>query len=175
MSPSKSLARENNEVKETLHQFIVFKLADEEYAVPIKQVKEVTYTPVISKMPKTPSFIKGVANIRGEVIAIIDLENRFKLKPQLSLPTKEDRQSFTMVIESDDDYTIGFITRGMPNSLVISDKNIERSASIMKRAKIQSNFIDGLGKIDDRLIIILNIDKILNDKEIQFLTGNKVE
>lgn len=156
---------------DALRQFIVFKLANEDYAVPIEQVKEVTYTPFISKMPKTPNFIKGVANIRGDIIAIIDLEMRFKLKPKLNLPSKESTKSFTMVVDADD-YTIGFITQGMPQTLFLSEKSIERNANVLKRSKVQSNFIDGLGKIDGRLIIILNIDKILNDKEIQFIKNN---
>lgn len=167
--------KKTSEEKYNLKQFIVFKLADEEYAIPIEDVKEVNYTPVISKMPKTPAFIKGVANIRGDVIAIIDLETRFQIKPKLSLPTKNVARSFTMVIEAEEDYTVGFLTRGMPQSLAISESQIERNANIIKRAKIQSNFIVGLGKVDDRLIIILDINKILNDKEIQFLTDNKVE
>jgi purine-binding chemotaxis protein CheW len=166
--------KKNNETEvDNPRQFIVFKLGEEEYAVSIEDVKEVTYTPVISKMPKTPDFIKGVANIRGEVIAIIDLEQRFRLKSGFKLP-KAKSQSFTIVIDVDDIYSVGFITRGIPHTLLINEKNIERDANIIKRSKIQNNFIDGLGKVDERLIIILNIDKILNDKEIKFLTGNKV-
>lgn len=162
----------DGEKVDVLKQFIVFKLANEDYAVPIEQVKEVTYTPFISKMPKTPNFIKGVANIRGDIIAVIDLEARFKLKPKLNLPSKESTKSFTMVVDAEEDYTIGFITQGMPQTLSLGEKSIERNSNILKRSKVQSNFIDGLGKVDGRLIIILNIDKILNDKEIQFIKNN---
>lgn len=168
--------KENKEAEDdNLRQFIVFKLAAEEYAVSIEDVKEVTYTPVISKMPKTPDFIKGVANIRGEVIAILDLEQRFNLSSGLKLPGSAKRQSFTMVIDVDDTYSVGFITRGIPHTLLISEKNIERSANVIKRSKVQNKFIDGLGKVGDRLIIILDVNKILNDEEIKFLTGNKVK
>lgn len=176
MTLSVDKAKKNNETEvDNPRQFIVFKLAEEEYAVGIEDVKEVTHTPVISKMPKSPDFIKGVANIRGEVIAILDLEQRFRLKSGLRLPGKAKSQSFTIVIDVDDKYMVGFITRGIPHTLLISEKQIERSANIIKRSKIQNNFIDGLGKVGDKLIILLNVNKILNDKEIKFLTGNKIE
>lgn len=170
------MTKKNSETEiDNPQQFIVFNLGKEEYAVSIENVKEVTYTPVISKMPKTPDFIKGVANIRGEVIAIIDLEQRFRLTSGLKLPGKAKGQSFTIVIDVEEIYSVGFITRGIPHTLRLSEKDIERSANIIKRSKIQNDFIDGLGKIGERLIIILNVNKILNDKEIKFLTGNKVK
>ena len=172
MATGKSQKKDESE-SDNARQFIVFKLAGEEYAVPIENVKEVTHTPVISKMPKTPEFIKGVANIRGEVIAIIDLEERFKVTSGFNLPGREKDKKFIIVIDADDDYNVGFISRGIPYTLLIPDSSIERNANVIKRSKIQNNFIDGLGKVDDRLIIILDVNKILNDKEIQFLTGNK--
>lgn len=176
MTPSADRTKKSDENEvDNPRQFIVFKLAEEEYAVAIEEVKEVTHTPVISKMPKTPDFIKGVANIRGEVIAIIDLEQRFRLKSGLRFPGKAKSESFTMVIDVDDSYSVGFITRGIPHTLLISEREIERSANIIKRSKIQNNFIDGLGKVGDKLIILLNVNKILNDKEIKFLTGIKAK
>ena len=64
-----------------LVQLIVFRLGDEDYGIRIEQVKEVTITPDVAKMPKTPPFIKGIANLRGDIIAILDLEERFRLRP----------------------------------------------------------------------------------------------
>ena len=64
-----------------LVQLIVFRLGDEDYGIRIEQVKEVTITPDVARMPKTPLFIKGIANLRGDIIAILDLEERFQLRP----------------------------------------------------------------------------------------------
>ncbi|MGK7390906.1 MAG: chemotaxis protein CheW [Candidatus Cyclobacteriaceae bacterium M2_1C_046] len=153
-------------------QFIVFKLGEEEYAIPIENVKEVTITPLISKMPKTPSFIKGVASIRGEVIAILDLESRFNINKGLKLPTKDSENSYTMVIDAKD-YSLGIITKQMPHTLKLGDSQIDVAAHIIKRAKVQSEFIEGLGKVAGKFVIILNMNKLLNDKEIQFLTNVK--
>ena len=149
---------------------MVFRLAEEEYAVPIEYVKEVTITPVVSKMPKAPSFIKGVASIRGDVIAILDLEKRFNLKARLNFPSKDTRQSYTMVIDIDD-YRVGYLTREMPHTLFLRESQIDTAAHVVKRSKILNEFIEGLGKANGRIIIILNLHKLLNDKEIQFLTN----
>lgn len=163
---------ENHKEPDKQRQFIVFKLGEEEYAVPIENVKEVTITPLISKMPKTPSFIKGVASIRGEVIAILDLESRFNMNSGLKLPNKLSEHSYTMVIDAKD-YSIGIITKSMPHTLKLNNSQIDVAAHIIKRAKIQSQFIEGLGKADGKFVIVLDMEKLLNDKEIQFLTNVK--
>ena len=79
-------------------QIVVFKLGNEEYGLKIDQIKEVVITPAITKMPQTPSYMKGVANIRGNVIAILDLEEKFSLANQTE--TRSAGANFTLVIES---------------------------------------------------------------------------
>ncbi len=75
------MSEQKDVVSEPAVHLIVFKLGTEEYGIRIEQVKEVTITPEITRMPKTPAFIKGVANIRGDIIAIMDLEERFNISP----------------------------------------------------------------------------------------------
>ncbi|MDX5345852.1 MAG: chemotaxis protein CheW, partial [Hymenobacteraceae bacterium] len=138
---------------------IVFRLGDEEYAVRIEQVKEVTITPEVAKMPKTPSFIKGVANIRGDIIAIMDLEERFSITPS----TQHDFTSnytYTLVIEAKD-YTIGLIVKEVPQSLSIPVSKIDRTPSFLQDMHINDNYIEGIGKLGSRLIIVLDLYKIL--------------
>src|SRR5688500_3083168 len=87
-----------------LVHLIIFKLGDEEFGIPIEQVKEVTITHPVSKMPKSPPFIKGVANIRGDIIAIMDMEERFNISKNEDdeLP----KQTYTLVTEFKD-YFLG--------------------------------------------------------------------
>lgn len=175
MATKEEIKKEEKQQKaDNQRQFIVFKISEEEYAVPIEHVKEVTITPLISKIPKTPSFIKGVASIRGDVIAILDLEDRFKIQKGLKLPNKNANHSYTMVMDAED-FSLGIITREMPYTLIMNDSQIEKAAYLIKRSKIQSEFIDGLGKIQGKLVILLNMQKLLNDEEIQFLTNVKTE
>jgi purine-binding chemotaxis protein CheW len=146
---------------------VVFKLGNEDYGVKIEQVKEVTLTPEIARMPKTPTFIKGVSNIRGDIIAIMDLEDRFNIKRTSS----GSKNSYTLVIESPD-YTIGIIVKEVPQSLTIPYSKIDKAPNIVREKNINENYIDGIGKADDgRLVIILDIYKILSTEEIEFLTS----
>jgi purine-binding chemotaxis protein CheW len=141
---------------------IVFKLGNEEYGVRIDQVKEVTITPEITRMPKTPSFIKGVSNIRGDIIAIMDLEERFRIAPAQG-PAKA--HTYTLVIEAKD-YTMGFIVREVPQSLSLPVSSIDKAPSFIQDVNINENFIEGIGKYEERLIIVLDIYKILTSEEV---------
>ncbi|QHL86215.1 chemotaxis protein CheW [Nibribacter ruber] len=158
-------AREKKDpVVEPMVHLIVFKLGTEEFGVRIEQVKEVTITPEITRMPKTPSFIKGVANIRGDILAIMDLEERFQVERSIS----PERHTYTLVIEAKD-YTLGFIVKEVPQSLTLPVSSIDKAPSFIQDININENFIEGIGKIDNRLIIVLDIFKILTSDEIMEL------
>jgi purine-binding chemotaxis protein CheW len=146
---------------------IVFKLGEEEYGIRIEQVKEVTITPEITRMPKTPSFIKGVANIRGDIIAIMDLEERFQIRtvsPEGNMP----RHTYTLALEARD-FTIGLIVRDVPQSLTLPVSKLDKTPSFIQDININEHFIEGIGKIEGRLIIVLDILRILSADEVQQL------
>jgi len=146
-------------------QIVVFKLGQEEYGLHIDQIKEVVITPTITRMPQTPAFMKGVANIRGNVIAILDLEEKFGLVRSQDVPNKGN--NFTLVIESED-YKMGILVREVPNTLSISTANIEDSVFTGDHQAEQS-YITGIVKLDKRLIIMIDILKVINEKEAQQL------
>lgn len=157
--------------KDKLYQFVTFKLGGEKYAINIEYVKEVTITPKVSRMPRTPAFIKGVANVRGDLIAIVDLEERFELKSSLAVGDKSASDTFTIVIDADT-YTIGFIVKEMPNTLVLSEAQIDRSADVIEKAKFKNKYIEGLGKLGEgSLVVLLDILKVLSKKEIYQVTA----
>lgn len=146
-----------------ISQIVVFKLGEEEYGLPIEQIKEVVITPTITKMPQTPSFVKGVANIRGNIIAILDLEEKFGLFRE----KKDDSfgSNFTLVIESED-YKMGVLVREVPNTLSISSRSIEETVFTGDPQADQS-YISGIVKLDKRLIIMIDIFKVINEQEAQ--------
>jgi purine-binding chemotaxis protein CheW len=152
---------------EPVVHLIVFKLGEEEYGIRIEQVKEVTITPEITRMPKTPSFIKGVANIRGDIIAIMDLEERFQIRTALP-ETNGPRHTYTLALEARD-YTIGLIVRDVPQSLTIPVSKLDKTPAFIQDININENFIEGIGKIEGRLIIVLDILRILSAEEVQQL------
>jgi purine-binding chemotaxis protein CheW len=150
----------NSQVK--TQQIVVFKLGQEEYGLSIGQIKEVVLTPVITRMPHTQSYVRGVANIRGTVIAMLDLEEKFGLKAvDASIDSKNH---YTLVINSNE-LKIGILVRDVPNTLSISSDAIEQ----MFNADNESSYITGIVKLDMRLIIMIDIFKVVNENEAQVL------
>lgn len=157
--------------KEEMIHLIVFKLGAEEYGIKIDQVKEVTVTPSVTRMPRTPDFIKGVANIRGDIIAIMNLEERFGIR---SVPLANDVNphiTYTLVIEAKE-YSIGVIVREVPQSLNLSMTKIDKTPSFLQDINIHENYIEGIAKVNNRLIIVLDMYKILTQDEIRELKSN---
>ncbi|MCX2743202.1 chemotaxis protein CheW [Mangrovivirga sp. M17] len=156
-------------------QLIVFRQGDSEYALSIDQIKEVVITPRITKMPQTPSFVKGVANIRGNIIAILDLEEKFGIKDE-GEPVKgahdlSTDKNFTLVIESED-YKMGVLVKEVPNTLSVPVTAIEEGVNIVHDSSVEQNYINGIVKYDDRLIVLINVLKVINQSEKNLI--NKV-
>ena len=142
-------------------QLVVFKLGSEEYALSIDHIKEVVITPNISMMPKTPSYIKGVANIRGSVIAIIDLEDKFSLKSI----GHEKEFNYTLVIESDE-YSVGILVNEVPNTLNTSTSMIDTTSNVMQFSSLDEDCISGIVKDEEKMIILIDIIKMVEKEDI---------
>jgi purine-binding chemotaxis protein CheW len=142
-------------------QIVVFKLGQEEYGLSIDQIKEVVITPTITRMPQTPPYVKGVANIRGNVIAMLDLEEKFGL--MRSSETVQKGNNYTLVIESEQ-YKMGILVREVPNTLTISSANIEGSIFTGEQQSEQA-YITGIVKLDKRLVIMIDIFKVITEQD----------
>lgn len=142
-------------------QLIVFKLGNEEYALKIDQIKEIVLTPTVTKVPQTPSYVKGLANIRGNIIAILDLEEKFKVEG-----IQEKTGKYTLVVESET-FKIGLMVNQVPNTLTVTENNIELAQDIVGDVSSQSNYIQGIVKIDNRLIILIDVYQLMKEKELQ--------
>ena len=138
-------------------QIVVFKLGHEEYGMQIDQIKEVVITPNITRMPQTQSFVKGVANIRGNVIAIFDLEERFNLERTKA----QSGNRYTLVVESEE-FKMGLLVNEVPNTVSVNAANLDESVSIINDVHTESNYIKGIIKHDNRLIILIDIFKVID-------------
>ena len=154
--------------KEAPIQLIVFKLGREEFGIRIQQIKEVTLTPKIAKVPKAPNFIVGVANIRGDIIAIMDLEKRMGINKKSPLALRENPPKYTLVIENKE-YTIGLMVEEVPTSMTIASSMLDKALDIIRETQINKAFLEGIAKVDTHLIIVLNIAKLLSFEEIRQL------
>jgi purine-binding chemotaxis protein CheW len=144
-------------------QLIVFRLGEEEYALHIDQIKEVVITPHITRMPQTPSFVRGVANIRGNIIAIIDLEEKFGIRRQVETEN-ENQGNYTLVIESEE-YKMGVLVKEVPNTLAVSEADIEDTTNVIQDSGVDQGYVKGVVKYGNRLLILIDIFKIMSDQE----------
>lgn len=142
-------------------QLICFKQGEEEYALKIDQIKEVVQTPSITKMPQCPSYVKGVANIRGNIITIVDLAEKFGRKP-LTSSLIEGASNFTLVIENAD-LRMGILVNEVPKTINVPLSDIEEAGNIIHSSSTDEKYVDGVVKLDDRLMIMIDAFKILGD------------
>ncbi len=135
-------------------QLVTFKLGDEEYGIDILKVQEINRMTEITAMPKSPFSVEGVINLRGKVIPVVNLRKKF------GLSMKEiDFQSRIIVVDSES--TVGLIVDSVSEVLRISSDTIEPPPPIT--GGTGSEYIMGIGKLKDRLIILLDIDKLLSE------------
>lgn len=140
-------------------QLIIFKLGKEEYAMNIDQIKEVVLTPKIARVPQTADYIKGVANIRGNIIAIMDLEERFNLTS-----VSQANAHYTLVVESEE-FKVGILVKEVPNTLTIRTTDIDDSSDIIRYSALDERCIRGIVKSQDRMIIMIDMFELLSIDE----------
>ena len=166
MSESATTSRSQPAAPAAVVQLIVFCLGDEDYGIRIEQVKEVTITPEVARMPRTPAFIKGIANLRGDIISIIDLEERFGLCPA-GRPLPE--RSYTIAVEAAD-YTLGLLVRDVPHPLTLPQSRIEPTPEFVQDSSQREKYLEGIAKLDNgNIIIVLDMSKLLTPEELMRL------
>jgi purine-binding chemotaxis protein CheW len=133
---------------------IIFQLGDKEYAIPVSQVQGIEKTMHITRVPKTPRYVKGVINLRGVVTPIIDLRDRFNVN---SLVNDEDTR---IIIITLDDMEVGFIVDAANDVMDIPMSSIEPQPEVV--GSYEEDFISGVAKLEKRLLILLNLEKVLN-------------
>jgi purine-binding chemotaxis protein CheW len=145
-------------------QIIVFKLGGEEYGLPIDLIKEVVITPAITRIPLAPKHIKGVANVRGTILAVVDLEERLSVKESLE-SSETEKPNFLLVIESED-YKMGILVKEVPNTLSVSEDNIDNSPGLVQEAGSEKGYVKGIVKTDKRLVILVDVFKLISKEEV---------
>jgi Chemotaxis signal transduction protein len=153
--------------REEIHQYLTFKLADELYAINVANIKEVLGVPRLTRVPRMPAFMCGVINLRGNVIPVLDLKMKF------GLGTTEVSDDTSIIVTElggifddgdEENFTIGIFSDIVQNVVAIEPSMIEPPPKI--GVSIDTEFIIGMGRIDDEFVIILNIDKMLSEAEL---------
>lgn len=134
-------------------QVVAFVLGKEEYAVDILAVQEINKLPQITRVPRAPHYIEGVINLRGNVIPVLNLHKRFGLGDQGI--TEETR----IIVFEHNDITAGIIVDQVTEVSLIKAADIEETSRVY--SSIDAELIRGVGKLDDRLLILLNLEKLV--------------
>jgi len=150
-------AKKNNNENSELLQLVSFKIGTEEFGVDILNVQEIIKIVQITKVPNSPVFVEGVINLRGKVIPVIDLRTRLGLQK-----IEHDKDTRIIVVELSKS-TIGFIVDAVNEVLRIPISITEAPPEIV--AGVDSEFIKSVGKLDDRLLILIDLNKILLQDE----------
>ncbi|HWJ02830.1 MAG TPA: chemotaxis protein CheW [Verrucomicrobiae bacterium] len=139
-------------------QLVTFKLGREEFGIDIMKVQEIIKIPAITLVPRAPQYIKGVINLRGNVIPVIDLKNRFGM----SQPDVEgDARIIVIQVQNK---TMGILVDQVTEVLRLAEEAVEPPPPVA--VGIDSGYIRGVGKVNERLVVLLEVDKIIDKEQI---------
>jgi len=146
-----------------MNQYLTFFIRDEEYGVEILRVKEILEYEHVTRVPTTPAHVRGVINLRGGVLPVVDLAAKFGHEE-----TAPTRTTCIVVVETQANgelLTIGIVATAVSQVVDIADTAIEPAPSFGTGVRV--DFLTGMGKLDGRLVLILDIDRVLSPVEIQ--------
>ena len=138
-------------------QIVVFELGREQFGIDIEAVDGIVKMQAITKLPYSPAYMEGVTNLRGSVLPVMDLRKR------LDLPVEEESNETRIITINTNSLKMGMIVSSVTEVLTVDEKVIETSEAI--RTNVKADFIIGIAKVDTRLIILLDLSKVLFVKD----------
>ncbi len=146
-------------------KYLTFSLKNEEYGIGILKAKEIIGMMPITSVPRTPEFVKGVINLRGKVIPIIDLRTKFSME---SIDYTERTCIIVVEVDSDSETVlIGIVVDAVSEVINIKEEDIEKAPGF--GTKLDTDYILGMAKMEGGVKILLNIDRVLSNREISDL------
>ncbi|MFQ5901134.1 MAG: chemotaxis protein CheW [Thermodesulfobacteriota bacterium] len=156
--------RKQEKIEKEYIQITVFNLSKEEYGLDIEQVYEVMRLQEIHPLPQAPEFIEGVINLRGYIIAVIDLRKRFNIE------AIENNPKTRIIICKIKGMIVGLIVDKVSEVLSVSRENIKPTPRVVS-VQIQTAYIAGVVRLGERVIILLNLEEILTKEDIKGLAS----
>jgi purine-binding chemotaxis protein CheW len=150
------IANENRQEVSELLQLVSFKMGNEEFGIDILNVKEINRMVNITKIPNSPEYVEGIINLRGQVIPVIDLRTK------LGMPKKEADNDTRIVVVDIEGRTVGFLVDAVSEVLRIP-KNITEAPPELTTG-INSEYITAVGKLEDRLLTMIDLNKVMLKK-----------
>lgn len=151
---------------DTLNSYLSFRLGDELFAANVGKVLEILEIPKITKVPRSPDYMRGVVNLRGNVLPVVDTRNKF------GLPAVEDSVNTCILVLSitveDKDLVLGAIVDSVQEVMEIEQSTIQAVPSV--GTKYKAEFIEGMVKLQEQFIMILNLDLVFTSEEATLLS-----
>lgn len=147
-------------------EVLTFRLGSESYAVDILKVQEIRGVDRITEIANTPDFIRGVIDLRGIIVPIVDMRMKFKL-------SSADYDAFTVVIILNViDRVVGIVVDAVADVITLTDEQIRPAPDF--DVHVGSKYIDGLAKVDDQLFILLDMERLMASAEMQLVDHEAV-
>jgi purine-binding chemotaxis protein CheW len=156
-------AQKSQHADSDLLQLVIFQLGGEEFGVDIMAVQEIIKMPTITAIPQAPEYVAGVINLRGRIIVVISLGNKF------NIPSSEKNDDYKVIVVELENQVIGMMVDSVSEVLRIPSSSVDPAPDIIKSG-VSSNYIQGVGKLDDRLLILLDLRNVLSDYETEELS-----
>ena len=167
-SSSQPMAQENSAGSNNVQQFLTFVLSDEVYGVGILHIREIIEYDNLTIVPLMPDFISGVINLRGNVVPVVNLARRFEHQQK-----EIGKRTSIVIIDIKDNegesVEVGIVVDVVNEVIELADSDIAAAPSF--GAKIRADFIQGMGKIDDKLMILLDVNHVLSINELSSVTS----
>lgn len=161
----------NDDKIDSTKSFLSFKLAEEHFAIEVMKIMEILEVPKITKVPHAPEFLKGVVNLRGGVLPVIDARIKFGLQP---IEQTVDTCILVLSIAINDEViTVGAMVDSVSEVFEMEEKHIQPSPSI--GTKYKADFIQGMIKEKDQFMMLLDIDKVFSTEELESILEQKPE
>ena len=141
-----------DEKSEDITQLVGFIIGDEEYAIPILNIQEIIKPIAYTRVPRTPNYVLGMFNLRGNVIPLIDLRRKFNITP------KNEDERTRYIVMKDGDNIAGFVIDKLTEAIRLKSSQIDPAPETLKKEK---GMISGIGKRDKSILTILKVDELL--------------
>ncbi|SAL78284.1 chemotaxis protein CheW [Caballeronia telluris] len=148
------------------HEFLIFNLGHEQYGIDILKVQEIRGYDAVTRIANAPSFIKGVTNLRGVIVPIADLRLKFELESAVY-----DDQTVVVVLNVAG-RVVGIVVDGVSDVLTLTAEQIRPAPEF--NSTLNTAFITGIGTVDDRMLILMDIEKLMTSEEMALMVGAAV-
>lgn len=142
-------------------EYLVFRLGSEEYGIEILKVQEIRGYDRVTRIANTPDFISGVTNLRGAIVPIVDLRVKFRL------PLAEFNENTVVIVLNLGSRVVGIVVDGVSDVLSLTTEQIKPAPDFT--VTLSSEYLLGLGALDERMLILVDIEKLLNSEEIELV------